>query len=39
MPGFTIVVGPAPDVLPNSQAARLVIEIPARPVETDDVAR
>jgi hypothetical protein len=37
--GFTIVVGPALDVLPNGQAAPPVIEIPARLVETDDVAR
>jgi hypothetical protein len=38
-PGFAIVVGEAPDVLPNGQAAPPVIEITARPVETDDVAR
>jgi len=29
----------APDVLPNGQSAPPVIEIPARLVETDDVAR
>jgi hypothetical protein len=44
MPGFTVVAGftrrrQAPDVLPNGQAAPPVIEIPARLVETDDVAR
>jgi hypothetical protein len=39
MPALRFVVGQAPDVLPNGQVAPLVIEIPARLVETDDVAR